>query len=219
MGRALRVKTDLHLEVLAEEARVSLNAHAHAHAADAEGFYLAGGTALALQLGHRRSMDFEWFHEEGVDPLALAHRLVERGVPFVTGSTPRGTLHGSVLGTRVSFLEFRYALLEPPLDGGLGFELAGPLDIGTMKLSAVAPRGTRKDFYDLVALVRSGRDLRALLDAYQRRFAVRDLGHVLTALTYFDDAERDSEPVLDSRDDWPAVKSAIRGWVREHAAS
>jgi len=204
----------LRLEVLDAKGRAALDAHAAS--AHAEGFHLAGGTALALQLGHRRSVDFDWFRATEFDPLELAQRLVARGVPFTIGSTARATLHGSVDGTRVSFLEFRYPLLAPLVDGG-AFRLAGLRDIGAMKLSAIAQRGARKDFFDLVALVRAGLALPDLLDAYQRRFAVRDVAHVLTALTYFDDAERDTEPILGSRDDWPAVKAAIRGWVREVA--
>jgi hypothetical protein len=208
--------TTLHLEVLDARAREALDAHATAAAA--EGFHLAGGTALALQLGHRRSVDFDWFRPGEFDPLDLARLLSEQGVPLVPGSTARSTLHATVLGTRVSFIEFRYALLEPLEDGGLGFSLAGLRDIGAMKLSAVAQRGARKDFYDLVALGRAGLDLRALLDAYQRRFGVRDVAHVLAALAYFDDAERDTEPVLGSRDDWSQVKATIRRQVRELAS-
>ena len=78
-------------------------------------------------------------------------------------------------------------------------------------------RGARKDFFDLVALGRAGLHLGALLPAYQERFGVRDSGHVLTALTYFDDAERDTEPILGAREDWTSVKAAMRGWVRELA--
>jgi hypothetical protein len=209
------MNVSLHLEVLDPSARAALERHARA--ADGEGFYLAGGTGLALQLGHRRSVDFDWFRQDGFEALGLARRLVELGVPFVSGSTARGTLHGRVQDTRVSFLEFRYPLLDPTVDGGMGFRLAGPRDIGTMKLAAVAQRGARKDFYDLVALARAGFPLGALLAAYQERFRVEDPGHVLTALTYFDDAERDTELILGAHADWASVKDAIRGWVREFA--
>src|SRR5262245_56151865 len=73
------------------------------------GFYLAGGTAVALHLGHRRSVDLDWFVRESLgDPLALARDFQGAGVPLVIEQTARGTLHGRVLGVRVSFLEFRY---------------------------------------------------------------------------------------------------------------
>jgi hypothetical protein len=78
--------------------------------------YLAGGTSVGLQLGHRRSFDLDWFSSQPIaDPMALARDLKWADVPFETGSVARGTLHGEVLGVRVSLLEFRYPLLRPPL--------------------------------------------------------------------------------------------------------
>src|SRR5207302_3232144 len=74
-------------------------------AADKEGFYLAGGTALAIQLGHRRSVDFDWFKHELPEPMAIPPRLVAAGVPFETRRTERGTLHGTVKGVSASFIE------------------------------------------------------------------------------------------------------------------
>src|SRR5271154_15979 len=76
------------------------------------GFSLAGGTAVALHLGHRRSVDLDWFTADGVpDPLRLAQELRERGVGFVTTQVAPGTLHGSVRGVRVSLLGSRSPLL------------------------------------------------------------------------------------------------------------
>ena len=76
--------------------------------------YLGGGTALAIHLGHRRSVDFDWFTRGRItDPLRLAQDLNDQGVGFVMRSIERGTLHGSVSGVQVSFLEYRYALLQP----------------------------------------------------------------------------------------------------------
>lgn len=56
-----------------------------------------------------------------------------------------------------------------------------------------------------------------MLDAYRRKFAVSDIGHVLTALTWFDDADKDAEPVLRSRDTWSEVKATLRAWVKDAA--
>ena len=80
----------------------------------AQQFYLGGGTALAIHLGHRRSVDFDWFTRERIaDPLQLARDLNDQDIAFVTGNIERGTLHGSVSGVQVSFLEYRYPLLQP----------------------------------------------------------------------------------------------------------
>jgi hypothetical protein len=104
------------------------------------GFYLGGGTAIALHLGHRRSVDFDWFLQPLFeDPLELAREFQEEGIPFVTGWTRQTTLYGTVRGVRVSFFQFRYQLLgalvpwpEP------GCELAALEDLACMKLSATS---------------------------------------------------------------------------------
>ena len=78
------------------------------------GFYLAGGTALAIYFGHRLSVDLDWFTSNSMgDVLILAQELRSAGLKFTTTQTGPGTLHGSILGVRVSFLEFHYPLLQP----------------------------------------------------------------------------------------------------------
>jgi hypothetical protein len=102
---------------------------------NAWGYYLAGGTALALHLGHRRSLDLDWFTSRSVgDPLRLAQRLREEKLPFRTKQTARGTLHGMIAGVRVSLLEYRYRLLRPLLDAPrFGCVLASLEDLAAMK--------------------------------------------------------------------------------------
>ena len=115
-------------------------------------FYLGGGTALAIHLGHRRSVDFDWFTQGRIaDPLRLAQDLNDQGVVFVMRSMERGTLHGSVSGVQVSFLEYRYALLQPLMAWPMfGCALASPEDLACMKLSGLAQRGAKKDFVDIL---------------------------------------------------------------------
>jgi hypothetical protein len=121
-----------------------------------------------------------------------------------------------VQGVRASFFEYRYRLLEPlaawPESGCL---LAAPADLACMKLSAIAQRGSRKDFVDLYALVTAGHSLAAMLEAYQKKFGVQEIGHLLYALSFFDDADGERMPRMIWRVSWPAVKRSVRGWVRE----
>jgi hypothetical protein len=181
------------------------------------GFYLAGGTALAVYLGHRRSVDFDWFTVAPFpDPLVFAQHLRDAGIPFMTGSTERGTLHGTTADVRVTFLEYRYPLLKPTVFwSDFGCPLAALEDIACMKLSAVAQRGTKKDFIDIYALGQSGLTLKAMLDCYQRRYAVKDIAHVLYGLAYFDDAERETAPYLVWKLEWQDVKATIQTWLKQ----
>lgn len=120
---------------------------------DRRGFYLGGGAALALHLGHRRSVDLDYFlASEMGDPLLLASEL-RRGTPaFEITDTAPGTLHGHWSQVPVSFLEFRYPLLVPPLEWAEGAcRVASLDDLAAMKLSAIIQRGHRKDFLDRIA--------------------------------------------------------------------
>lgn len=212
------VAVSFHPEALTPELEAVLRAVGPA--ATEAGFYLGGGTAVAIHLGHRRSQDLDWFATEGPeDPLGLARELrEERRVAFETEAVEPGTLHGFVSGVRVSFLEYRYpALLPPDPWPDFGVRLASLDDLAAMKLAAVAQRGDRKDFVDLYALVRSHRPLGELLRLYRQRYDVRDAGHVLYALSYFDDAEREPMPLMLWPEGWPEIRGALEGWVREVA--
>jgi hypothetical protein len=202
----------LHLEALGRSQRAVLRRVAPF--TTAHGFYLAGGTSLALQLGHRRSVDFDWFREEPIaDPLRLAADLREAGLDLAVDRIEKGTLHGSLAGVRLSFLEYRYPLLEPVQRAEPpGLDLASADDIAAMKLAAVAQRGSRKDFVDVYALGRRF-TLDEMMELYRRKFAVRDAGHVVVALSYFDDADRERMPTMLRPWRWPAIKATIRSWV------
>ena len=182
--------------------------------AQRQGFHLAGGTGLALQLGHRRSVDFDWFREQPIeDPLRLAALLQTPALRLEVDRVEKGTLHCRASGVRVSFLEYRYPLLKPLVELG-DLRLAALEDIAAMKLAAVAQRGTKKDFVDIFALgQRFG--LAEMLGLYRAKYAVKDIGHVLIALAYFDDADRERMPTLLRRWDWSTMKSSIRRWVSD----
>ncbi|MGH2351198.1 MAG: nucleotidyl transferase AbiEii/AbiGii toxin family protein [Chloroflexota bacterium] len=183
-------------------------------------FYLAGGTAVAIHLGHRRSVDLGWFCQESIpDPLLLAQGIREAGVPFRTGRVDRGTLDGVVAGVRVSLLEYRYPLLEATIPwDGFGCLLASLADLACMKLAAVAQRGAKKDFVDVYALGLRYRPLQGMLHLYTQKYSVSDIAHLLYGLTYFDDADRERMPRMLWRTNWSTIKQTIREWVRDVVA-
>ncbi len=206
----------LHWRVLSPTQRVQLRTLSPLAAQ--RGFYLAGGTGLALQLGHRRSVDFDWFTRSRLaDPLQLSADLQASGAPLVVESSEKGTLHARLRGVRVSFLEYRYRLLRPLLvPGGAAPPLASLEDIACMKLAAIAQRGARKDFIDVYALGQRF-TLAEMLSLYQRKYAIPDIGHLLVALSFFDDADREPMPRLLLRWSWPAIKKTFKAWVRDLA--
>ncbi len=181
------------------------------------GFYLGGGTALALRLGHRVSVDLDWFSEADFgDPASLAAALKHAGLPFRTTMTAEGTLHGTIDDVEVSFLQYRYPRLRP-LGRARGFRIASLDDLACMKLSAVVNRGTKKDFVDVWALCQKHRPLHELIGLYQRRYDVEDRGHLFTALCYFADAERTRMPRMRWDVGWTTVEQQLEGWVVDAA--
>lgn len=182
-------------------------------------FYLGGGTAIAIHLGHRQSLDLDWFTKERItDPMRLARDIEDESISFVTGQIDRGTLHGSVSGIRVSLLEYRYPLLEPAvLWLEYGCLLASLDDLACMKLSAIAQRGLKKDFVDIYALVLKHKPLGDVLLRYQQKYSIEDIAHVLYGLAYFDDADKERMPRMLWNLDWRTVKRTIQGWVKEVA--
>jgi hypothetical protein len=200
----------VHEEVLAEAQRQILRAVAPR--LSAAGFYLVGGTAVALQLGHRRSIDLDWFRSDPIeDPLALAGELSAGGPGWQVEGLAPGTLHARVDEVAVSLLRYAYPLLEPLVAWPeYGCRLASLEDLGCMKLAAVAQRGSKKDFFDLHAMLRAGRTLPALLQAFARKYSDADPAPVLVGLCYFDDADREPDPVRLGSPTWETVRDEIR---------
>jgi hypothetical protein len=187
----------------------------------ARGFRLGGGTGLALLLGHRMSEDFDWFSTEPMaDPMRLAREIQDEGVALRVEQVARGTIHGTVDDVRLSLLQFSYPLLAEPVRWPEHDVAVLSLDdIACMKLSAIAQRGSRKDFVDLLALVQEHRPLGELLELYRRKFDVQEIGHLLYSLVYFEDAEAERMPKMLWDVEWLAVRKRIEGWVRELSAS
>jgi hypothetical protein len=180
------------------------------------GFYLAGGTALALLEGHRVSVDLDLFSESFTDAERLVAELSAVSGDLVITSTAARTVFARVDGVQVTFFGYSYPLLTPPVEVEAGIvPLASAADIGAMKLAAIASRGARKDFVDLWLILARHHGLAALLDVFKRKFATRDLGHIVRSLVYFADA--DEEPPLPTRLDvsWTVMKRDLERWVAE----
>lgn len=181
------------------------------------GFYLAGGTALAIRLGHRISLDLGWFTPHPFDDgMLVAQSLRNAQIDLDIDQVSPGALHGSVQGVRVTFLQYQYPLvgrldLWPDMD----CRLASLADLACMKLSAIAQRGARKDFCDLYVLGCRCFSLREMLGYYRKKFDIHDISSVLYGLVYFDDAEQERMPRMLGKVSWKEIKRTITGWVKD----
>ena len=179
---------------------------------------LAGGTGLALQLGHRYSEDLDFFRTPVFESEILLSRLSEVG-PVAVQSRSSGTLHLVLEGLRVSFLAMEAPLLCPGTPYR-GLVLADPLDIAVMKLVAIGGRGSRKDFVDLFFYLQAGGSLEAMLELTRRRFEKIDFNeyHLLKSLVFFDDAEAEPMPRMLREVSWQAIKETITAEVQRLSA-
>lgn len=161
------------------------------------GYYLAGGTALALQIGHRISTDLDWFTPSHL--LEEQERDAFRATFAATGAfevkrEQDNQLYARLAGADVSFIYQHHPLLESTVDYD-GIPIASPTDIGVMKLAAINSRGTRRDFVDLYCL-RDVVTLERLFQLAEVKYTDRSsfLDITVRAIAYFADAEQQPMP-------------------------
>lgn len=172
-------------------------------------FYLAGGTALALQYGHRQSVDLDWFTNRQITASQLLVNLTALG-NFELTNEDVNTVEGVLDGVKVSFMTYPYTLVCPLVPWGGFVKIAAPLDIALMKLGAIAGRNTKKDFIDLfVFLHQSQTTLQQLLGYLKKKFTKvqYDFYHLYKALIFFDEANNDPNPMLVQPVVWSEVKN------------
>jgi hypothetical protein len=172
---------------------------------------LVGGTALALQIGHRKSIDLDLFGVIACDPIELMQELRSCG-DFSSRGSSRRIHRFLVRGVQVDIVHYDYPWLDDPIRCD-GLRLAGCRDIVAMKLAAVTNRGSRKDFIDLAFLL-DRFSLQEMLDLYAAKFPGGSCFAVLKSLVFFDDAEDDPMPYMLQTINWPEVKQRIIEAVR-----
>ncbi len=182
-------------------------------------FYLAGGTGLAFRIGHRVSMDFDFFSPANKLSSAAQERLIEQlrqGGDFVIESIEEGTVQVTLGGTQVSFFYYPYPLMTPTTEIA-GVQVASLEDIGLMKLAAIISRGSKKDFIDLYFIIRDHFPLKHLLKLGDKKYKeARDFYvQALKALVFFEDAEREKMPLMLEDVSWTEIKKSLAEAVSE----
>ncbi len=171
-------------------------------------FYLVGGTALALHIGHRESIDLDFF-----SPLDFSLEKLKREISAIgryrLTNEEEGTLDGTLDNVKLTCIRYDYPLLFPLVEWN-GARLADERDIACMKIDAVSSRGSKKDFIDIYFLLEKY-SLAELLSFFGRKYSHIEYNklHLLKSLAYFDDAEEDVMPKMLKDVSWDAVKKKI----------
>jgi hypothetical protein len=173
---------------------------------------LVGGTALALQIGHRNSVDIDLFGKTSIDEFALNETLSHFGKLIQLKKSKNINIY-SLNGTKLDIVNYPYEWLDQPINTD-SLVLASTKDIAAMKLAAITSRGTKKDFIDLCFLLNSY-SLPEMLNFYARKYHDGSVFLVVKSLTYFDDAEQDEAPKMYVSYNWEEIKSTIRNEINK----
>lgn len=175
-------------------------------------YNLAGGTALALQIGHRMSIDLDFFGQENIDSEQLLSEFENIGNTEVQNISEK-ILQATIDGVKVDIVNYKFKLLNEPIIVDQ-IRLLSDQDIAAMKLSAIGGRGSKKDFFDLYFLLDKF-SLQEILDFAKEKFENKNLFHLIKSVSFFDDAENDLDPKMLIPIKWNEVKSRIQSSLKE----
>lgn len=171
-------------------------------------WYLAGGTALALQAGHRQSVDLDFFLPEAdFRATDLERKLMATG-EWTTSFRQEGTIYGILAGAKVSFIAYPFfkPLSEQIRCGKV--LLLPPSDIAAMKIIAISQRGRKRDFVDLYWYCKNKQPLFEVIQRAVKGYPGQEhnINHILRSLVYFTDAEQDPMPKIFFKATWREIK-------------
>jgi hypothetical protein len=168
---------------------------------------LVGGTSLALQIGHRRSVDLDLFGMISADEFEVSNQLTKIGQFTILKRSQNISVY-VIEGIKVDIVNYHYKWLDEPVIEN-SITLAGEKDIAAMKLAAITGRGTKKDFVDLYYLLEKY-SLEEMLGFYAEKYNEASEFMVLKSLSYFSDADTDEDPMMLKPCGWDIMKTTIK---------
>ena len=176
-------------------------------------FYLAGGTALALQIGHRMSIDLDFFSAHGFDEKQLVS-ILEKDYNASIISQYKNTVLTNIEGVKVDIISHQYEQLSKnsTIDG---IRMASKDDIAAMKLNAVVNRGSKKVLVDVFFLLRDY-SMNELITFHNRKYPNQNELLVLKSLTYFADVDLEPEPLMIEKCRWDEIKKSVKEQVNSY---
>ena len=170
-------------------------------------YFLVGGTALALQIGQRNSIDIDLFGNCEINQPVFIDKLKNFGEVVVTQST-KNILITKVNGIKMDFVNYKYPILFNPLEID-NIRMLSSNDIAAMKLNAIAGRGSKKDFIDLYFLLKKF-SMKEMIGFYNQKYNDGSEFMVTKSLSFFEDAEEQLSPIMfDETFSWEKCKQKI----------
>lgn len=211
MARNTQDKLVWHFETLPKAAKRALDFLSAEKWLKKSEWYLAGGTALALQVGHRQSVDLDFFNPSADFSEGRLVKHFEK-TEWSTSFVKEATIYGKLLGAKVSFIGYPFFIPgeEPVWYGSV--RVLQPRDIAVMKIIAISQRGKKRDFIDLYWYTHNLRPLEEVILRVFDQYPNIDhsMHHILKSLVYFENAEADPMPNLNFAADWGKVKGYFK---------
>lgn len=175
--------------------------------------YLGGGTAIALQLGHRKSIDLDFFTPTKFVENQWQQHLEEK-YKFKLTKRDKQTLEGTVKKVKLSIMGYRYKLIAKLEEYGR-VQIASLPDLAAMKLDALSDRGTKRDFIDIYFLAKQY-GLAKLFEFYDKKFGNLDEREIMLkkGLIYFEAADEQYMPDMLVPADWKKIKQWFTSQIR-----
>ncbi|MBI2096409.1 MAG: nucleotidyl transferase AbiEii/AbiGii toxin family protein [Candidatus Taylorbacteria bacterium] len=172
------------------------------------GWYLAGGTALALQTGHRSSVDLDFFTKEATFESTEVTGHFKENKDWKIQTDRPSTIYGVLYQAKVSFIAYPFFIPQKEFVRYGTVNILQPLDIAVMKIIAISQRGRKRDFFDLYWCAHHLEPLEKTMGrlAAQYPSIAHDYHHILKSLVYFEDAESDPPLMLHFKISWKEVK-------------
>jgi predicted nucleotidyltransferase component of viral defense system len=172
-------------------------------------WYLAGGTALSLQTGHRRSIDLDFFSEEKkFENEDILEKFIEKENWKLTVNR-KNTIYGELLGAKVSFIAYPFFIPKQKYLTYGSIRVLNKIDIAVMKIIAISQRGRKRDFFDLYWCANNIESLESIIKRLKIQYPsiAHNYHHILKVLVYFEDAESDPELKIYFNASWRKVKN------------
>jgi len=175
--------------------------------------FLVGGTSLALQIGHRISIDLDFFGELNTDRQTIISKLNKIGKVKTLSFTKNINIF-TIDDIKVDIVNYNYPWLNNCINSD-NIRLAHKSDIAAMKISAITGRGSMKDFIDLFYLLKQF-SLKEILGFYEQKYSDASIFLAIKSLTYFDDADKDIMPKMFDEINWESIKDEISKQVKNY---
>lgn len=221
MDTDVQNKIDWHFSALPSKTKKALDFLAGQKWLEKSEWYLAGGTALALQTGHRKSVDLDFFTQEKDfnNVTLLKHFTDDKN--WKTTINKEGTVYGELLGAKISFIAYPFFIPKQKYIEYGAVKIIQPTDVAVMKIVAISQRGRKRDFFDLYWCAKNVEPLEKTIRRLKVQYpsVAHDYNHILKSLVYFADAENDPTPEITFKASWNEVKKffekEIPGVLRE----